>query len=95
MICASFSLAKVVQDSDGVSVEIPDNVEITTPIIGAFTQMSAMLGVSDRVILAAPKLPDMMMKIFPKLRTTGNISGLLPSSVEAIIASDTQVVFGP
>ena len=76
-------------------MQIPDNVERVTPMIGAFTQMSAMLSDESKIISGAPKLPKMMGKIFPKIRMTNNISGTLTSSVETIIASNTQVVFGP
>ena len=37
----------------------------------------------------------MMSKIFPKIKTMNNVSGSLTSSAETIIASNTQVVFGP
>lgn len=76
-------------------MQIPDNVERVTPTIGAFTQMSAMLSDESKIISGAPKLPKMMSKIFPKIRMINNISGSLTSSVETIIASNTQVVFGP
>ena len=36
-----------------------------------------------------------MAKIFPKILTNDNKSGMLSSSVETLIASKTQVVFGP
>ncbi len=36
-----------------------------------------------------------MSKIFPKIKSNNNKSGMLSSSVETIIASKTQVVFGP
>ncbi len=87
--------AKVVVDSDGKKVVVPDNVERATPMIGAFVQMSAMLGNESKIISGAPKLPPLMSKIFPKIRINSNQSGSLGSSVETIIASNTQVVFGP
>ena len=65
-------------------MQIPDNVERVIPMIGAFTQMSAMLSDKSKIISGALRLPKM----------TNNISGSLTSSVEAIIASNTQVVFG-
>lgn len=87
--------AKVVMDSDGKKVVVPDNVERATPMIGAFVQMSAMLGNESKIISGAAKLPPLMSKIFPKIRTNNNKSGSLGSSVETLIASNTQVVFGP
>lgn len=87
--------ARVVLDSDGKEVQIPDVIERATPMIGAFVQVSAMLGNEDRIISGATRLPPLMEKIFPKIRTSGNQSGMLGSSVETLIASKTQVVFGP
>ena len=87
--------ARVVSDSDGKEVQVPDVIERATPMIGAFVQVSAMLGNEDRIISGATRLPPLMKKIFPKIRTSGNQSGMLGSSVETLIASKTQVVFGP
>lgn len=95
MLCVITLNAKVVLDSDGKKVQIPDDVQRATPIIGAFVQVSAMLGNEDKIISGATKLPPLMGKIFPKIRTNANHSGLLGSSVETLIASKTQVVFGP
>ena len=86
--------ARVVLDSDNKKVEVPDVIERATPLIGAFVQVSAMLGNEDHIISSAPKLPALMSKIFPKIKSN-NKSGMLSSSVETIIASKTQVVFGP
>ena len=87
--------ARVVLDSDDKKVEVPDVIERATPLIGAFVQVSAMLGNEDHIISGAPKLPPLMSKIFPKIKSNDNKSGMLSSSVETIIASKTQVVFGP
>ena len=87
--------ARVVLDSDGKEVQVPDVIERATPMIGAFVQVSAMLGNEERIISGATRLPPLMEKIFPKIRTSGNQSGMLGSSVETLIASKTQVVFGP
>lgn len=95
VLCIITLNAKVVLDSDGKRVQIPDDVQRATPIIGAFVQVSAMLGNEDKIISGATKLPPLMGKIFPKIRTNANQSGLLGSSVETLIASKTQVVFGP
>jgi len=88
--------ARVVLDSDDKKVEVPDVIERATPLIGAFVQVSAMLGNEDHIISGAPKLPSLMSKIFPNIKSNNNNkSGMLSSSVETIIASKTQVVFGP
>ena len=95
ILAACLLQARIIVDDGGKEVRIPDNVERVTPMIGAFTQMSSMLSDESKIISGAPKLPKMMSKIFPKIRMTNNISGSLTSSVETIIASNTQVVFGP
>ena len=87
--------ARVVLDSDNKKVEVPDIIERATPLIGAFVQVSAMLGNEDHIISGAPKLPPLMSKIFPNIKSNNTKSGMLSSSVETIIASKTQVVFGP
>lgn len=46
-----------------------------------------MPGNEERIVSGAAK-------IFPKIRTNDNKSGMLGSSVETLIASKTQVVFG-
>lgn len=58
-------------------------------MIGAFVQVSAMLGNEERIVSGAAKLPPLMAKIFPKIRTNDNKSGMLGSSVETLIASKT------
>lgn len=95
ILAACLLQARIIVDDGGKEVQIPDNVERITPMIGAFTQMSAMLTDEDKIISGAARLPKMMSKIFPKIKTTNNISGSLTSSAESIIASNTQVVFGP
>ena len=54
-----------------------------------------MSGNKERIVSGTAKLPPLMAKIFPKIRTNDNKSGMLGSSVETLIASKTQVVFGP
>ena len=95
ILAACLLQARIIVDDGGKEVQIPDNVERVTPMIGAFTQMSAMLTDEDKIISGPARLPKMMSKIFPKIKTTNNISGSLTSSAESIIASNTQVVFGP
>ncbi|WP_149719242.1 ABC transporter substrate-binding protein [Campylobacter concisus] len=94
-VLAASLQARVVLDSDGKEVRIPDVIERATPMIWAFVQVSAMLGNEERIVSGAAKLPQLMAKIFPKIRTNDNKSGMLGSSVETLIASKTQVVFGP
>ena len=85
ILAACLLQARIIVDDGGKEVQIPDNVERITPMIGAFTQMSAMLTGEDKIISGAARLPKMMSKIFPKIRTTNNISGSPTSSAESII----------
>ena len=85
ILAACLLQARIIVDDGGKEMQIPDNVERVTPMIGAFTQMSAMLTGEDKIISGAARLPEMM----------NNVSGSLTSSAESIIASNTQVVFGP
>lgn len=94
-VCVNLLFAKQIVDFDGKNVEIPNKIEKISPTIGAFTQMAAMLGVSDKIEIVAPTIPEFMYEVFPKLKRTSNKSGMLSNSVESIIASKTQVVFGP
>ncbi len=57
--------------------------------------LNRMSGNKERIVSGTAKLPPLMAKIFPKIRTNDNKSGMLGSSVETLIASKTQVVFGP
>ena len=99
-LCLTFCLliaqARVVLDSDNKEVQIPDKAERIMPITGVFVQIALALGNEDKIISGAYRgLSPLMLKIFPKLKTTGFQGGSLSASVETIIASNTQVVFGP
>lgn len=89
-----FLHAKIILDDDNNKVIVPDNVERATPLIGGFVQISAMLGNQSKVISGSPRLPPLMKKIFPQIKNA-SVSGMLGASVETLIASKTQVVFGP
>ncbi|WP_242039036.1 hypothetical protein [Campylobacter concisus] len=54
--------ARVVLDSDDKKVEVPDVIERATPLIGAFVQVSAMLGNEDQ----CAKTACAHVKNFPK-----------------------------
>ena len=98
LILLAFALtmqAKIVLDTDGNKIEIPDEITFAMPLVTPMVQIAAMLGNEDKIISGSTKLPPIMTKIFPKIRTNNNPSGMLGSSVEAIIAEKPQVVFGP
>lgn len=93
---ATLLFARVVVDSDGKAVQVPDNVERASPMVGIFVQITVALGNEDKIISGAYRgLSPMMLKIFPKIKTTGFRGGSLGASVETLISTNTQVVFGP
>jgi iron complex transport system substrate-binding protein len=86
---------RIVQDKDGNSIEIPYNIERVAPQIGAMAHMTALLGYSDKIVWAADaNLNDTFRKIFPGY-VKANPKGLSTSNVEDVIASKTQVLYGP
>ena len=98
LILLAFALtmqAKIVLDTEGNKIEIPDEITYAMPNASPMLQIAVMLGNEDKVIYGGTRLDPLMKKIFPKVRTNDNVSGMLGSSVEAIIAAKPQVVFGP
>ena len=88
--------ARVVVDTNGEKITIPDKVEWASPMVGIFVQIAVSVGGGDRIISGAYNgLSPMMLKVFPKIKMTGFRGGTPGASVETIIASKTQVVFGP
>ena len=98
LILLAFALtmqAKIVLDTEGNKIEIPDEITYAMPNASPMLQIAVMLGNEDKVIYGGTRLDPLMKKIFPKVRTNDNVSGMLGSSVETIIAAKPQVVFGP
>ena len=98
LILFAFALtmqAKIVLDTEGNKIEIPDEITYAMPNASPMLQIAVMLGNEDKVIYGGTRLDPLMKKIFPKVRTNDNVSGMLGSSVETIIAAKPQVVFGP
>ena len=74
--------AKIVLDTDGNKIEIPDEIIYAMPNAGPMVQIAAMLGNQDKIIYGGTRLDPLMKKIFPKIRTNNNPSGMLCSSVK-------------
>ena len=92
----AFLNARVVVDTNGEKITIPDKVERAPPMVGIFVQIAVSLGNADKIISGAYRgLSPMMLKVFPNIKMTGFKGGSLGASVETLIASKTQVVFGP
>ncbi len=86
---------RIVLDTEGNKIEIADEITYAMPNASPMLQIAVMLGNEDKVIYGGTRLDPLMKKIFPKVRTSGNKSGMLGDSVETIISLKPQVVFGP
>jgi iron complex transport system substrate-binding protein len=87
---------RTVLDSLGQKVEIPKVVDKVAPVIPAFAQVAEMLTRGGGKVVAFPSsgVSDYMKKIFPDLVRV-NPKGYDSRSMEDVIASGAQVVFGP
>lgn len=95
-LLAVFLNARVVIDSEGKEIALPDKVELVSPMVGIFVQISVSLGNEDKIYSAACRgLSPMMMKIFPQIQSTGMQCRELGVNVESLIKAKTQVIFGP
>lgn len=96
-LCVGLLSARIVVDSLGEKVQIPDEITRASPMIPVLLQIALMLGGEDKIIYNSPRMPPtpLMNKVFPKIQLNPNKSGSHSSSVETIIASNPQVAFGP
>ncbi|MDR0882799.1 MAG: ABC transporter substrate-binding protein [Candidatus Adiutrix sp.] len=85
-----------VLDSNGRPVTIPKEVTRVAPLIPAFAQVTEMLTLGGGKVVAYPvtNIRDYFKKIFPDI-VSSNPKNYDSSSVEDIIASGAQVVYGP
>ncbi|GHT84951.1 iron ABC transporter substrate-binding protein [Spirochaetia bacterium] len=93
---STVSATRVVKDSNGVDIEIPYEVTRAGPVIGAFAQMTEVLSSGGGKITAAAtqNITDYFKKVFPDY-VKSNPNNFNSSSVEDLIASATQVAYGP
>jgi iron complex transport system substrate-binding protein len=87
---------RLVKDSNGLNVEIPAKIERAAPVIGAFAQMTEVLTQGGGKISAAAtqNISDYFKKVFPDYGKS-NPNNYNSTSVEDLIASRTQVAYGP
>jgi iron complex transport system substrate-binding protein len=87
---------RFVKDSEGGLVEIPTDVTKAAPLIGAFAQMTEMLTAGSGKISAAAtnNISDYFKQVFPDY-VKSNPNNYNSSAIEDLIASGTQVVYGP
>lgn len=81
--------------ADGTQVEIPAQVTKVAPTIGALAEVTMIVSKGDPVISAAAtqQIGDKFKQYFPRY-SEGNPNDYSAQSVEDLIASGTQVVFG-
>lgn len=87
---------RTVTDSDGNEVTIPAEVTRVAPAIGAFAQVTEMLtnGSGKIVAAATQQISDDFKAVFTDY-TKSNPNNYDATSVEDLIASGAQVVYGP
>ena len=93
---AGASETREVADSSGRMVRIPANVTRVAPTIPAFAQMTELLTRGGGKIVACPTqgISSYFRHVFPDLAQS-NPRNYASDSLEDIIASGAQVVFGP
>jgi iron complex transport system substrate-binding protein len=93
---AGGSAFRIVRDSDGNNVEIPREVTRAGPVIGAFAQITQVVTAGGGKISAAAtqNINAYFKKVFPDYLTS-NSGNFNATSVEDLIASGTQVAYGP
>ncbi len=89
------SSTRTVTAADGTQVEIPAQVTKVAPTIGALAEVTMIVSKGDPVISAAAtqQIGDKFKQYFPRY-SEGNPNDYSAQSVEGLIASGTQVVFG-
>lgn len=87
---------RVVLNSEGEEIIIPYEITKAAPVIGAFAQMTEMLTAGAGKISAAAvnNISDYFKQVFPDY-VVSNPNDYASNSVEDLIASGTQVVYGP
>ena len=87
---------RFVLDSDGNKLEIPYYVTKAAPTAGAMSQMTQMLSQGEGKMSAAPieYIYDYFKELFPDYLIS-NANNYDVASVEDLIASGTQVTYGP
>ena len=85
---------RTVKDSEGNDVTIPAEITKVAPAIGAFAQVTEMLSTGKIVAAATSNLSDKFKSVFTDY-TESNPNNYDATSVEDVIASGAQVVYGP
>ncbi|MDO4290381.1 MAG: ABC transporter substrate-binding protein [Eggerthellaceae bacterium] len=85
---------RTVVDSNGNEVEIPAEVTKVAPTMGAFAQVTEMLGSGKISAASTSQISDAFKAVFTDYEQS-NPESYDSSSVEDIIAAGTQVVYGP
>ncbi len=94
---AEQSDTRTVIDDDGNEITIPADVERVAPLIGAFAQITEMLtqGGGKIVAAATSNISDDFRAVFTDYDESNPDNARDSGSVEDLIASGAQVVYGP
>lgn len=82
---------RTITDTKGNEVQIPEKIDKVATTIGAFAQITNMVGGTDKLVASISKLSDMYHTVWPNANPNNNDA----SNVESIIDSGAQVVYGP
>ncbi|MFV0436096.1 MAG: ABC transporter substrate-binding protein [Desulfopila sp.] len=86
---------RTVTDSEGVEIEVAADITKAAPAIGAFAQMTEIVAGPGKIAAAATKsISATFTNVFPDYLKS-NPDGYDARSVEGLIASGAQVVYGP
>jgi iron complex transport system substrate-binding protein len=92
---STVSTTRMVTNSEGVEIEIPAQITKAAPAIGAFAQMTEIVGGPGMISAAATdNISDYFKTVFPDYLES-NSNNYDTGSIEGVIASGTQVVYGP
>ncbi len=82
---------RTITDTKGNEVQLPEEVDKVATTIGAFAQITNLVGGADKLAASIPKLSDMYHTVWPNANQDNNDA----SNMESIIDSGAQVVYGP
>lgn len=83
---------RTIKDFNGNEIEIPNEVTKVAPGVNSMSQITAMLGGSDKIVAAGKSIMknDYFKKVFPDFNPQYS-----NDNIEEVLASGAQVVFAP
>ena len=94
-VVSTDSTTRMVTNSEGTEIESPAQITKAAPAIGAFAQMTEIVGGPGMIAAAATdNISDYFKTVFPDYLES-NPSNYDTGSIEGVIASGAQVIYGP